>query len=904
MSTSTSVSASGGSGANGASGALSLMGCVREASPPPQDNITGGEIGRHRNADTLPKEPKRRRFHPLRGLRRIFRRKSRGAADARINSRNGERDGDVGTRDREEVTLRHPAGVAEEGRSRSASELLTDSCERQSRRQIAWPKKYRISLRKSFNHVFVRRSGGIGEPFAKLRIGSGQLSVSHDSVFPGEVPHTRPLSSLDTLATLERRQTKVSAEAVPRDYGFHESYNHRLSLRVLEQIKTAIEGRNQLVSSTSPEFTHASNATSDRYHQETNENRFTQSDKGERIEEEQPKFRVTRTQDIVERITATPKEDLPKLESASLSHTAAHHRMAIRPKNRRPPRRATPSSNASTIIVISESSSTLDSLEPLMSSPRSSPVNEKVASIQRKSSSRLSRTSDIFNELQRKPASVASSLSPDSLDSHPSGRIILDNSELETIAVVRRATNRVPPLGGSEVLEELESRLPRTMFSNGRLASKSPDSLDNSFSKSSECFDKLMEHEDVKPPAGQMKLQTSISKSIEGFQMISEDPGPEVRPMPRRLSTAISKSTEGFEKIVMEGDEPRPNTRRFLLPISKSSDVVSKSSDSLHVLEALISDDSIERRRSSLEMRPSRANNTKLISMSSENFDVLEHENKKNSASDVSLSRQTGKRHCKIISKSSESFQTIEKSLEGNRIRVDFGKPVWRSGKRLSCESSQIFEERNERNTSKRLSSTTVIDIVPREDMSKPRVQKSSESLDLGSTDTLDSERRNKSGSTETLDSLEKEGEQERHHNDIDDDKRKMQDPWRKSELVPAKVTAPSSEDAKIMEKTYWRQSSDSKENIDIHQLLALTIVSRISDNGNNQRNSIPFPKKKLASPPTSPIKQEDKLLFNNLLTTKNDEDLQNMLNGNISEVSTDTKSFKEKLIMFEKLGK
>uniref|UniRef100_A0A0C9RN51 YraK_1 protein n=1 Tax=Fopius arisanus TaxID=64838 RepID=A0A0C9RN51_9HYME len=279
MSTSTSVSASGGSGANGASGALSLMGCVREASPPPQDNITGGEIGRHRNADTLPKEPKRRRFHPLRGLRRIFRRKSRGAADARINSRNGERDGDVGTRDREEVTLRHPAGVAEEGRSRSASELLTDSCERQS--------------------VFVRRSGGIGEPFAKLRIGSGQLSVSHDSVFPGEVPHTRPLSSLDTLATLERRQTKVSAEAVPRDYGFHESYNHRLSLRVLEQIKTAIEGRNQLVSSTSPEFTHASNATSDRYHQETNENRFTQSDKGERIEEEQPKFRVSFSIDFI-----------------------------------------------------------------------------------------------------------------------------------------------------------------------------------------------------------------------------------------------------------------------------------------------------------------------------------------------------------------------------------------------------------------------------------------------------------------------------------------------------------------------------------------------------------------------------------------------------------------------------
>lgn len=112
-------------------------------------------------------------------------------------------------------------------------------------------------------------------------------------------------------------------------------------------------------------------------------------------------------------------------------------------------------------------------------------------------------------------------------------------------------------------------------------------------------------------------------------------------------------------------------------------------------------------------------------------------------------------------------------------------------------------------------------------------------------------------------------------------------------------------------EKTYWRQTSDSKENFDINQLLAITIVTRMSDNGNNQRNNTAgYPKKKqqqLSSPPSSPVvqQQEDnKMMFNNLLASKNDEDLQNMLNGNISEVSTDTKSFKEKLIMFEKLGK
>lgn len=123
---------------------------------------------------------------------------------------------------------------------------------------------------------------------------------------------------------------------------------------------------------------------------------------------------------------------------------------------------------------------------------------------------------------------------------------------------------------------------------------------------------------------------------------------------------------------------------------------------------------------------------------------------------------------------------------------------------------------------------------------------------------------------------------------------------------------ADGTEDSKSLispDKFYWRQSSDTKENIDIHQLLAITIVTRMADNGNNQRSPVIYPKKKqqiTTSPPTSPVaKQEDnKMIFDNLLTSKNDEDLQNMLNGNISEVSTDTKSFKEKLIMFEKLGK
>ncbi|CAB0030596.1 unnamed protein product [Trichogramma brassicae] len=175
------------------------------------------------------RKPKKRRFHPLRGLRRIFRKKSRGAADAgsssggsggRPSSSSAER-GDPSAnggggdhhlmslivRDREEVTLRDPSGRAsDEIRSRSASELLTESsCSDRDR-------------------MFLRRRG-MEESFSQLlqKGGAvvGQLSVSHDSVFPGEGSgqRARPLSS---------------------------SLEMHASLEVLEQIKTVIENRNQV----------------------------------------------------------------------------------------------------------------------------------------------------------------------------------------------------------------------------------------------------------------------------------------------------------------------------------------------------------------------------------------------------------------------------------------------------------------------------------------------------------------------------------------------------------------------------------------------------------------------------------------------------------------------------------
>ncbi|KAF3425686.1 hypothetical protein E2986_13661 [Frieseomelitta varia] len=77
-------------------------------------------------------KPKKRRFHPLRGLRKIFRRKSRGAADARLVAGHADhRDAELVRLPREDITDRHPAGRPEEARSRSASELLTDSSDRE-----------------------------------------------------------------------------------------------------------------------------------------------------------------------------------------------------------------------------------------------------------------------------------------------------------------------------------------------------------------------------------------------------------------------------------------------------------------------------------------------------------------------------------------------------------------------------------------------------------------------------------------------------------------------------------------------------------------------------------------------------------------------------------------------------
>ncbi|XP_029155848.1 uncharacterized protein LOC114928727 isoform X4 [Nylanderia fulva] len=637
---------------------------------------------------------------------------------------------------------------------------------------------------------------------------------------------------------------------------------------------------------------------------------------------------ITRsTKNTVDRTVLVAKEDLPQLESASLNHTAAHHRISVRPKNRRPPRRTASTTTSSADVGVSKSSSvpptivedTLDSLEQqkqeqqlpqsTISNGSSSPTElpPKAVGVIRKSSSRLSRNSDIFEELEsRLPRKTsATSLSPDSLDvtttisrSSAEMPVTEEQQQPEIKWITRKPSNRISK---PDVFEELEAKLPRRRSSSNRL-SKSPDSLDSVpwFSKSTEeVFDKLVEYEEIAKP-------------------------------------------------VISARRP------LLNPISKSTDRVSKSSDSLEAIEPLVSDDSIERRRNSFDFRARKS--SKLISKSSENFDVLEQSGcigeeigqelqKRSSVSDINLSRS--QRLSKSISKSSESFERIDMSDMKDDVDVevllddDTPKAGGRSTKRMSSESSDNLdvedrlENRRVRRTPKRMPSTSIVDMIvsgddhererrPTPTRKPSRLQKSSESSELGSTDTLDSERRNKSSeSTETLDSLEKDLEQDRKDEEITDnvvDKREKNDSWSSRNAAVTDSDQASmgddTEDSKSLisadNKYYWRQSSEpvSKENLGIQQLLAITIMTRMADNGNNQRGSVIYPKKRQqmsTSQPTSPVaKQEDtKMLFDNLLvSSKNDEDLQNMLNGNISEVSTDTKSFKEKLIMFEKLGK
>ena len=176
------------------------------------------------------------------------------------------------------------------------------------------------------------------------------------------------------------------------------------------------------------------------------------------------------------------------------------------------------------------------------------------------------------------------------------------------------------------------------------------------------------------------------------------------------------------------------------------------------------------------------------MSKSTENFEVLgQHQKSKEivqlqkrcSASDMYLSHDKRSR-CKLFSESSDSSERLEPvELKPEEVEVELRRNFWRSSESSdNPELDERLETRKMRRSPKRIPSKTLVDassVVQNDErrptpVPKPRLQKSSESSELGSTDTLDSDRRNKSyDSTETLDSLEKDLEQDRRDYEIMD---------------------------------------------------------------------------------------------------------------------------------------
>ncbi|XP_023705506.1 uncharacterized protein LOC111863422 isoform X3 [Cryptotermes secundus] len=147
---------------------LNLMACVRESSPQQEDLVSDAidaDLARHDPCN------KKRRFHPFRGLRRIFRKKARhqhagSAAASELQEHEAAQD---------HVMLDSggtPIQALDAHRSRSTSTLLSG--------------EDAGSRRRSGNGLFPCHSG---------------LSVSHDSVFTAE--HRTPHSSSEDLDTAQ-----------------------------------------------------------------------------------------------------------------------------------------------------------------------------------------------------------------------------------------------------------------------------------------------------------------------------------------------------------------------------------------------------------------------------------------------------------------------------------------------------------------------------------------------------------------------------------------------------------------------------------------------------------------------------------------------------------------------------
>uniref|UniRef100_A0ABD2VWN2 Uncharacterized protein n=1 Tax=Trichogramma kaykai TaxID=54128 RepID=A0ABD2VWN2_9HYME len=709
------------------------------------------------------------------------------------------------------------------------------------------------------------------------------------------------------------------------------------------------------------------------------------------------------------------KEDLPELPTGNLSHTAAHHRISVRPKNRRPPRRTTPAADATTAVpttpttptttapaslttanLLGESfaaSSTsidaLDSLEEVspteeeevavpMTTTNTTPSTpttpvvvtpivvaavepSKPIPILRKSSSRISRNSDVFEELDHQKVTLrpkqqqqqTAACSPDSLESTTN----LDSRS--SADVLDDATKPPRPTPRSSSTSSDKSPARRSSAASNRL-SKSPDSLESG-----------------------SPMEWLAKSSNEGlFDMMDKDAVSAGKPIPARRSLLGPP-----------------------LPVSKSQERVCSNtgskSDSLEALNN--SDDSMERRQQhrhsssgsiAFDLRPRRGQHgqhSKLMSKSTECFDTMiasaeqqqhmlqqqsivkiDEKRKRASCSEVNLSRG-GRFPAKLLS--AESFEKFSAEASSDKLLLPVSLRRASGGGIVTTTNNSISNNNNNNNngsgsSNKRMAhSSESSDNLELDDNCKlenrrrstpkrlSRLRKNSESSELGSTDTLDSERRNhtmkSSDSDETLDSLEKDllepvlpvvsSRKSKEEDELQSIQQQQQCDNNSMVAVVERRDDNADETADTKVGAFWRRKTsssgnqvvesnkDDKADLDIHQLGGYLLAgNKIHENGNNESKedttspALVYAKKKQMQAMHLQQQQQqhqqqqqvqqpsgggggggsEEQTKNNQLTNKSDEEVQNMLNGNISEVTTDTRSFKEKLIMFEKLGK
>ncbi|XP_014230520.1 bromodomain-containing protein DDB_G0270170-like isoform X2 [Trichogramma pretiosum] len=718
------------------------------------------------------------------------------------------------------------------------------------------------------------------------------------------------------------------------------------------------------------------------------------------------------------------KEDLPELPTGNLSHTAAHHRISVRPKNRRPPRRTTPTADATTAVPTTPTTPTTTTA-PASSLTTATLLGESFAA----SSTSIDALDSLEEVSPTEEEEVAVPMTTTTTAaSTPTTPVVvtpivvpLAVEPSKPIPILRKSSSRISR--NSDVFEELDhQKVPlRPKHQQQQTAACSPDSLESTTNLDSRSSADVLD-DATKPPRPTPRSSSTSSdksparRSSAASNRLSKSPDSLESGSP--MEWLAKSSNEGLfdmmdKEVVSAASKPVPARRSLLgppLPVSKSqervcSNTAGSKSDSLEALNN--SDDSMERRQQhrhsssgsiAFDLRPTRRSqhghqHSKLMSKSTECFDTMiasaeqqqhpllqqqsivkiDEKRKRASCSEVNLSRGGGGGRFPAKLLSAESFEKFSAEASSDKLLLPVSLRRASGGGIVTTNNSNNNNNNNNNNGSgssnKRMAhSSESSDNLELDDNCKlenrrrstpkrlSRLRKNSESSELGSTDTLDSERRNhtmkSSDSDETLDSLEKDLLEPVLPVVVSSRKSKEEDELQSIQqcdnnsmvAVVERRDDNADETADTKVGAFWRRKTsssgnqvvvesnkDEKADLDIHQLGGYLLAgNKIHENGNNDSKedttspALVYAKKKqmqamhLQQQQHQQQQQQaqqpsrgggggggsEEQTKNNQLTNKSDEEVQNMLNGNISEVTTDTRSFKEKLIMFEKLGK